>query len=375
MARPVNGSRRRGYALSFAAGFGVALLVGADDAYAGLERLGRVLSDAEAHYERPVSLADLADAALRGVAGALDENSAYFTPEEWRALRDRETGLRVGVGIQATPAACGLVVEALERHGPAERAGLAAGDCVVEVDAQPASLASLEGPEGTAVRLAVQRGGTTSAVAVIRGRPRPPAVEVTSLPGRRVHVRVHALADPVVGPLAERLPRVEPSPRGMVLDLRGNPGGRVEEAAALVDLFVSEGTIVTTRRRVGGDTVLAATATAADWTFPVAVLVDGNTASAAEIVAGALRDLGRARVYGSRTYGKGSVQRVFAYDDGAALKLTVGRYYLPGGAPILDHTGLEPDVPVTAPAPPPDGTDADPVLARALADLGASGGR
>ena len=176
----------------------------------------------------------------------------------------------------------------------------------------------------------------------------------------------------MAAPLASKIAVVEPTPRGMVLDLRGNPGGRVEEAAALVDLFVGQGTIVTTKRRVGGDSSVLATAAPGDWTFPVAVLVDGSTASAAEIVAGALRDLGRAKLYGSRTYGKGSVQRVFAYDDGAALKLTVGRYYLPSGAPIADHAGLEPDVRVAVPTSTGGATPGDPVLDRALVDLAAA---
>ncbi len=347
MARTLSPARR-GQLTAFGLGFCCAALLGAADAYPAFERFARVVADVEGHYEREVSAGALVEAALRGIAGALDENSAYYDAPTWRAIRDREAGLLVGVGVATEERECGLWVTRVEPHGPAERAGIQAGECISRVDGAPATLAALEGAEGTALRLQLEGASESREVAVLRGRARPPAIEVRSIDADLVHARVRHLADPVAQPLAEALAGRKRPPAGMLLDLRGNPGGRVEEAVALVDRFVGSGVIVSTRRRVGGDNVLEASASRDDWTFPVVVLVDGETASAAEIVAGALRDLGRARLVGSRTYGKGSVQRLFAYEDGAALKLTVGRYYLPSGAPILDHQGLFPDVVVEA---------------------------
>jgi len=337
-------SARRGQLAAFGLGFCCASAIGAAGAYPAFERFARVVADVEAHFEREVSASALVEAALNGLAGALDEHSAYYDAATWRAIRDREAGLLVGVGVATEARACGLSVTRVEPYGPAERAGIVVGECIQSVDGLPATAPALEGPEGTALRLGLVDGSRPREVAVLRGRARPPAVEARAIGNDLVHVRVRHLADPVARPLADAVAARKRAPAGMVLDLRGNPGGRVEEAAALVDLFVQSGVIVSTRRRAGGDDVLQARASADDWSFPVVVLVDGETASAAEIVAGALRDLGRAQLAGARTYGKGSVQRLFAYEDGAALKLTVGRYYLPSGTPILDHQGLEPDV-------------------------------
>lgn len=343
MARTLS-SARSGQLAAFGLGFCSAALLGATDAYPAFERFARVVADVETHSEREVSAGVLVEAALHGLAGALDEHSAYYDAATWRALRDREAGLLVGVGVTTEPRECGLWVTRVEPYGPAERAGLGVGECIHRVDGLPATAAALEGPEGTALRLELQGGSPSREVAVLRGRARPPAVETRGIGNDLVYVRVRHLAEAVARPLSVAVAARKRAPAGMVLDLRGNPGGRVEEAAALVDLFVQGGVIVSTRRRAGGDDVLQARASAEDWSFPVVVLVDGETASAAEIVAGALRELGRAQLVGARTYGKGSVQRIFAYEDGAALKLTVGRYYLPSGTPILDHQGLEVDV-------------------------------
>ncbi len=353
MARTLSPARR-GQLVAFGLGFCCAASLGAADAYPAFERFARVVADVEGHYEREIGVATMVDAALQGLTGKLDENSAYYDASTWRAIRDREAGLLVGVGLATQPRDCGLWVSGVETYGPAERAGIVVGDCITLVDGAAASSGALEGPEGTAIRLQLLNAEQAREVAVLRGRARPPAFEIIALDSGLVHVRVRHLADPVAHPLSAALAARKRLPTGVVLDVRGNPGGRVEEAAALVDRFVSAGVIVTTRRRVGGDNVLEATAHRDDWTFPVVVLVDGDTASAAEIVAGALRDLRRARLVGARTYGKGSVQRLFAYEDGSALKLTVGRYYLPAGEPILDHQGLVPDV-VVAPRPGADG--------------------
>lgn len=331
----------------FAAGASAVVLVGAADPYARLDTLARVLSDIEGQYERPVPLATLVDAALHGASGSLDAQSAYFTAEEWRERVARGEGALVGTGTTLAADACGLRIVGIAAYSPAAKAGLLVGECVVAIDGETTSAATpvtaVDGPEGTATRLTIMGQNGLRDLAILRGRATEPAVTIAMLDGGVLHIRVRNFVDPVAALVGEQL-RGAGSVRALILDLRGNPGGRVEEATLLADRFLGTGVIVTTKRRSGGDATSLATATADDILLPLAVLIDGESASAAEIVAGALRDAGRAKLFGRTSYGKGSVQRQFLYEDGSALKLTVGRYYLPSGAPILDLEGLVPDV-------------------------------
>lgn len=340
-------------------GLGVVLL-GAADPYARLDTLARVLSDIEAQYERPLSLAALVDAALHGAGSSLDDHSAYFTAEEWQERLAQDEGVLVGAGSTLAAEACGLRVISVTPFGPAAKSGLNAGECIVAVDGNKTDAATpvtaLDGLEGTAVRVQVSGEGGLRELAILRGRTAEPAVSTKMLDGLVLVVQIRNFADPVTALFGEQL-RAAGKVKGLILDLRGNPGGRVEEAALLADRFLSTGVIVTTKRRVGGDVTSSATAAADDLAMPLAVLIDADSASAAEILAGALRDSARAKLVGRTSYGKGSVQRQFIYEDGSALKLTVGRYYLPSGTPILDHQGLVPDVIV--PAAIVDGVDQD----------------
>ena len=349
------------YLAAFSAGVLATVLVGAADPYAGLDLFARVLTDIDTKYERPIPLENVVHAALGGVAKVLDEHSEFYPPDAWAAIGRREDTAPLGIGATLVSDTCGLRIERLEPWGPAEDNGLLPGDCILAMDGlplpSPALTTALDAPPHTVARLRVRRGDTEREVVIMRARPKEPALRVEDLPRGTVYARVAHFGDRVAAPLAAAV-ATRGGVRGMVLDLRANPGGQVEEAAALCDLFVSRGTLVTTRTRVAGETVLVATPSRADWTFPLAILVDEETASAAEIVAGALHDLGRATLVGTRTYGKGTVQRLFQYEDGSALKLTVGRYFLPLGQPIQDHQGIEPEVRVTRPL----GADGHPSL-------------
>jgi carboxyl-terminal processing protease len=334
----------------FLAGLASASALGASDPYGGLDAIARVFTDVEAHYQTPLTLEEIARAALAGLAHGLDRHSRYFTPAEWAAIQDRAAGESRGTGAEAAVEECGLRLVHVLRHSPAERAGLKAGDCVDAIDGatlgRPVRPDLLEGPEGTAIRLHVIRTEGSADLALLRGKVRVPPVEVRRVDKHRVVVQVAHFADPVVAAMDAGLASVGGvSPgQGIVLDLRGNPGGAIAEAAALVDRVVDDGTIVVTRMRDSSESTLRASAARGDLGVPLVVLIDRDTASAAEIVAGALRDLGRARLVGERSYGKASIQRIFAYEDGSALKLTVGRYYLPGGETVPDGEGLAPDV-------------------------------
>ncbi len=350
-----------GYGVAFLAGVGAAVLLGASDPYAGLDVFARVLSDVDAHYEVELPLLQLVHAALDGVPAVLDEHSDYFPPEEWSRIRREDAGLSVGIGVAGAPEACGLRVQAVEAWSPAERAGIAPGDCLQGIDA-----ASLPGPLSTTVTFTLVHGDARREMVLLRGFSAPPAVTVSPLGKDLWYARVRQLNEAVAAPLAAALP-ARPAPKGLVIDLRNNPGGRVEEAASLVDRFVRSGTIVTTQVRGEADQKVDATAHASDWAFPVVVLVNGETASAAEIVAGALQDFKRAELVGTPTWGKGSVLRFFQYEDGSALKLTVGRYRLPSGRSLSARVGLQPDVLVELP-PGARVDDRAPLVERLAAD-------
>ncbi|MSQ00978.1 MAG: hypothetical protein EXR71_03670 [Myxococcales bacterium] len=331
-----------GYVGAFAAGGVATVLIAAADPYAALDHYAQVVSDVDSYAAAEVPLASVVTASLLGIAAALDPHSAYFPPETWTKLRRQEAGLNLGIGATLVRDACGLRVDAVEPWGPAELVGVLPGDCIV--GSEPTQF---DGAAGTIVQFTLVRDGKQRYHAIVRAVAREPAVTTAVLNGVMV-ARVAHFHDPVVEPLVRAVP-TRPPPRAMILDLRDNPGGQVDEAARLADRFLGSGTIVTVRQRAVADKIIVATPSRSDWTFPLVVLVDGDTASAAEITAGALRQLGRASLVGARTYGKGSVQRLFQYDDGSALKLTVGDYLLPDGNVIQAGAGLVPDEVVPRP--------------------------
>lgn len=348
--------------IGVAAGRVSGAVLAADQPYAALDVFARVLTQITETYVEPVSQRDLVYHALDGMGNALDPHSRFLDPETFRRLREEADGQFVGIGAQLRLEPCGLGVTGVMPNGPAGRAGIAAGDCIVHVDGASvadlpfdAALATVRGQEGAAVSLGVSRGGVTRAIAVLRSRLLEASVDSALFAPGWAYLRVHqfrqgATADLVaqVSALGAKAPI-----RGAVLDLRDNPGGRLDEAVATVDLFLDAGRIVSTRGRgAQPEEIHDATASRGDWDWPVVVLIDSRSASAAEIVAGALQDHARARLVGQPSYGKGSVQSVFEYEDGSALKLTIARYYLPSGRAIEDRRGLVPDVATPAASAP-----------------------
>lgn len=345
-----------------AAAAGGLLLTGvawAASPYATLDTFARVLTTVQASFVEPVDQTALVHASLGGLVGALDAHSAFYDPAAWRRVQEANAGQYVGLGVETWPAACGRTVVDLVPRGPSASAGLQAGDCLVSVDGvalagltPDATEALLRGNEGEAVTLEVSRDGVTRSVVLLRSRVIAPAVEGERLEDGVVVARIRVFREHTSTELAAVLDGLSPV-RAVVLDVRGNPGGRLDEAAAAVDQFVRAGTIVRTDGRAPGATGrIEARDQPTDRDVPVVVLVDGTTASAAEILAGALRELRGATLVGERTYGKGTVQTVSTYEDGSALKLTTGRYFLPNGDPVPDQVGLQPDVPVAGQADP-----------------------
>jgi carboxyl-terminal processing protease len=329
-------------------------------------------------YGKRVSPDAVVQAALAGETAAVgDPYTLLFHPQQFKKFNAYLNGDDFGgIGAVVTLEAGGsrARVESVIAQSPAERAGLQAADEIVAIDAKPlpsdgaAVRAALRGKIGTTVRLSVVRAGAALAepLAVTRARIVPPLVLAKMLEPGIGYVQLTRFGDDAAAQLLAALGTLEQrGARALVLDLRGNGGGYGDEAKKVASAFVPSGPIFTTRERGGATTVERAGGKAA-FTGRLAVLVDGDTASAAEIVAGALQDDGLATLVGTKTFGKGVVQSVFPLPDGAALKVTTARYFTPKGRNI-EGTGLMPDVVVAQPADAKRGDPAtDPQLARAV---------
>lgn len=291
--------------------------------------------------------------ALRGLLGGLDPNSAFFSPEEARDFREETEGHFGGLGMEISVERGSVTVIAPLEDTPAFAAGILPGDKIVAIDGEPREFASAEeaarvlrGPPGTIVRLSVLHEGekipeeisiTRREIDVKSVRQAAPIEDDPEIG----HVRISQFRPRTAADLRKAVEDLlARGMRALVLDLRSNPGGHLDEAVEVADLFVEKGLIV---RVVGRDgRTVSERAAKKEGTlpwFPLAVLVNGYTASAAEVVAGCLEDLGRATCVGTRTFGKGSVQSVIPLDDGSILKLTVARYFTASGRSIHREPG------------------------------------
>jgi carboxyl-terminal processing protease len=271
-----------------------------------------------------------------------------------RADTDGEFG---GVGIEINDDGGVLVVVEPIAGGPAGRAGIVAGDRIVAIDGAPTkgragaeTSSRLRGRPGTGVKVSVERKGWDAArdFALVRELIHVQAVEGSLLEPGIGYVRIKQFQERTDEELGAMLTKLKADSggtlHGLVLDLRGNPGGLLEQAVKVADLFLSSGVIVSTVGRGGKKLEEEVAHEAGTWdSFPMVCLVNGSSASASEIVAGALQDNGRALLIGTQTFGKGSVQSVYELGDGSGLKLTVARYYTPSGRSIQEK-GITPDV-------------------------------
>jgi carboxyl-terminal processing protease len=325
----------------------------------GQDLSAQVLDTLERSYYEPIDSTKLEQASVEGIIEALgDPYTDYLDPEELAALRERNDGAYYGVGLQVAQRGNRLVVTRVFDDSPAADAGLAAGDRLVSVGGRPTEGRTLEqvvteirGPEGTEVRLGVVvRDGGRRDLELTRERIRVPAVDsrMETVSGARVgYVRLAQFTRGAADALRESVEGLrERGAQALVLDLRGDPGGLVNEAVGVAGAFLPDGTPVvvteglhspqrtfrTDDRPVAGD-------------LPLIVLVDRGSASASEIVAGALRDAGRGRLVGERTFGKALVQSTRLLRDGGALKLTTARYLTPDGFDLATR-GLPPSVKV-----------------------------
>ena len=334
---------------------------GRESPYANLGIFARALSHIEAvHVEEP-DQDRLVYGAIRGMVGTLDPHSSFMDPEEYRILTSDTQGQFGGIGVEIDVRDGWLTVHGVFEGGPADRAGVHPGDRFLSLDGRRArdmpisdAVRIMRGEPGTRVEVGIRREGEDDALRMTLTREvvNVEAVEARILPDRIVYLQIKSFQSTTTEEMRRALDAaVERTAssggvRGVLIDMRRNPGGLLDEAVRVSDEFLDSGVIVSTRGR-GGQLLSEArahrTGTRPNW--PLVVLVDNYTASAAEIVAGALRDHGRAIVVGSRTWGKGSVQNIIELPDGSALKLTVARYYTPSGRSIQAQ-GIEPDVEV-----------------------------
>ena len=346
--------------------------------YRKLALFAEVLSRIEREYVEAPDGDALIVGAIKGMVNALDPHSSFMTPAEYQDFLGEIRGEFCGVGLEVGLKDGVMTVIAPFDGSPADRAGIQPGDQIVSVDKRPTAELSLadavalirgRAGEGVVLRLRRPPAAETFDVALVREQVKVKSVEAVALAPRFVHLRVKQFQDGTAAEIRaqlERLSREGGGLDGVVLDLRRNPGGTVDEAVAVADLFLAGGEVLTIRGR-GGEQIDAYRAKRGEEyeDVPLVALIDKGSASAAEIVAGAIRDRGRGLVVGTRSFGKGSVQVPIALKGGYYLKLTVAKYYTPSGRSIQAE-GIEPDVAVEsrdAPAP-----DAETTLLAALPD-------
>lgn len=335
-----------------------------------------VLDDAASQIAQdalhPVSKGVLEAAAIRAMLDAADD--------EWGSWGDASStaGSYTGVGLWLRREGSGVEVSQVADGGPAEAAQVRVGDALLAVDGRSVAgfsaaqaAAALRGRPGTAVTLVLSRAGDVRTLTLTRAVLASPGVRADLLDGRVGRLVVPAFEHGTGADVRQAVRRlVARKATGIVLDLRGNPGGLLSEAVETAGVFLDGGDVVTYARRDETAQHLHA-APGGDTRTPLVVLVDGGTASAAEVVAGALQDRGRAVVVGGRTFGKGTVQEPHRLADGSSLALTVARYTLPSGRSV-EGVGIEPDIQVAG-----DGgamRRAVDVLSGLLADTGSGRG-
>jgi carboxyl-terminal processing protease len=302
----------------------------------------------------------LYEGAMKGMFEALgDPNSAYHTATEWRRITDTTTGTFGGVGLViAKSEKLGAEVVSAIEGTPAYRAGVSAGDIITKVNGEPVVdltidkiVDRLRGKPKTDVTVTIKRGEAIEFDATItRDVIETPTVRFTMMPDSIGYLRISEFTPQTAERCRAAIRAFEDAGyTSMVLDLRGDPGGLLTAAIDVANLFIDDGVIVQRKsERVASENFVYSARKnrmMVDPKIPVAVLVDRGSASASEIVSGALRDHHRATLYGEKTFGKGSVQTVQAVGDGG-FRLTTSRYYLPSGVTI-DHVGIEPDVKIT----------------------------
>lgn len=324
-----------------------------DATYRKLAIFARVLNYVENNYVTPVEPGPLIYGAIRGMLATLDPHSTFMDPEQFAAVRSEAQGEFGGVGIEIVQRDDRMVIAARYDDTPAARAGLLPGDVITAINGTAVRglslidvVARIKGAPGTRLVLTVIRARTaqTEDVRLVRDRIQVASVDA-HLIGHVGYVKIRTFSERTARDVQRSLDQLKQGAplAGLVLDLRDNPGGLLDQAVRVADIWLASGVIVTTEGRHRPPDVEMAHPKATEADYPLVVLVNGGSASASEIVAGALQDHGRALILGTQTFGKGSVQTVIELEDHSALKLTIARYFTPKHRSI-QGTGITPDV-------------------------------
>lgn len=319
-----------------------------------LAKLTRVISTVEKYYVDDVKLEAIVDKAIKGLMTELDAHSAYMDQKSYGEMKIQIEGEFGGLGITVGMKDGALTVISPLEGTPADKAGIKAGDIILKIDTKSTiglgldeAVELMRGKPKTSVVITVVRKGEAKplTMTIVRDVIKVKSVYSKTIDNNVLYLRVTSFDKNVVELLAEEIKK-NPNHIGVILDLRNNPGGRLDQAVGTVDLFVNNGLIVSQKGKTAGDEEkFFATKSSTMTLKPMVVLVNAGSASASEIVSGALQDLKRAVIVGENTFGKGSVQMVIPLDEGQkeAIKLTVAKYYLPTGRTI-QATGIVPDI-------------------------------
>jgi carboxyl-terminal processing protease len=326
--------------------------------YRQLDKFAQIMDAVKRTYVKDVSDEALIDGALSGMLSSLDPHSTYMNKEMYKKMQEETSGEFGGLGIEISSAQGGIRIITPIEDTPADRAGVKAGDLIVKIDGQlakdlslPEAVKLMRGKPGSSIVLTVFREseGQPLALRIVRAVIHVKSVKSAMLAPGYVWLRVTQFQEQSSKELKEQLQALKKEAgsdfKGAVLDLRNNPGGLLNQAVEISDMFLDKGGIVSTKSRVGRNMSFEAKPGDVLDGKPLVVLINNGSASASEIVSGALQDNKRAILMGTKSFGKGSVQRIIPLPDGTAFKLTTSLYYTPSGRSI-QATGIDPDIEV-----------------------------
>ena len=343
--------------LIIGAGFSCTISAGSDETYKSLKIFSSVIETLEKEYVDPVDTTELIEAAIQGMVKSLDPHSEYLPADAFKDFQSDTRGEFEGIGIVITMPKGVLTVISPIEGTPAFKSGIQPGDIITTIDGEPTAdmelweaVKKMRGEKGTSVSITIRREGVAEEMSFDLVRAVIPIVSVKHAmlkPGYG-YVWVTNFQANTTDELKTALAGLEADNggelKGLILDLRNNPGGLLDQAVAISDLFLDEGTILSVKEREKESTYNARPdKTRHD--YPLVLLINGGSASASEIVAGALQDHKRALVIGTTSFGKGSVQTVQPLSDGSGIKFTIARYYTPSGTSIQTK-GIVPDIEV-----------------------------
>ena len=327
----------------------------ADKMYEPLKQFSQVLSIIEKSYVRKVDRKELIKGAIEGMLKNLDPHSLYLDKDAFKEMQIETSGEFTGIGIEITIMNGRLTVVSPIEDTPAYKAGLKAGDIIIRINDEPTdditlfeAVKKIRGPKGTKVRLTIlhKDSHVPEEVTIVRDRIPVHSVKSQMFGKDYLYVRITNFNQNTTRELIDAIHRQKSTLKGIILDLRNNPGGLLDQAVSVADVFLQKGLIVYTKGRVPESKMsFSAQKQETDVTCPLVVLINAGSASASEIVAGALQDQHRALLVGERSFGKGSVQTIIPLYDGSAIKLTTAKYYTPSGRSIQAE-GIAPDIEV-----------------------------